>query len=422
MLGQPSCLTLPRGLLLMLCSLFLLLLSDCVSSLSTLNVGKNLLSRRHKSSAIRERKPSLRVNDREKNIIRNADQSDDIVTSPNEEATAADGDLPFFANWPKWMQNGIRDFGGVRLFVNTATRTVAAPIFYRENPWCFPEFVRISGQEYSWLVSAFRLVGIISKSKPGVSFVKEAYGDHPSQVAQVMISKDTEKDTNKAAPLFIFLHGGVWGSGFPTMYRLLSLPFLERNFCTIILGYRTFPDASIEGQVDDLVLAVDKFTQTYRHIGGNSGPVVLMGHSSGAHVCMLAAMSGQLPSVDALIGASGIYDIEEQFKQENKMGVSEISPMAAANGFTLENFRKFSPAQQQKNLPAKLPPMLLIHGGSDEFSSPQNSKYFSQVLGKGNCELEIMEGVGHQEIVLDTCVGGKTQSVICDWIESTVKL
>jgi hypothetical protein len=27
--------------------------------------------------------------------------------------------------------------------------------------------------------------------------------------------------------LFIFVHGGAWGSGFPTMYRLMSVPFLE---------------------------------------------------------------------------------------------------------------------------------------------------------------------------------------------------
>jgi acetyl esterase/lipase len=331
-------------------------------------------------------------------------------------------DLPFFADWPKWLQNNIRDAGGIKLFLDTATRLVGAPIFYLENPWCFPEFLRISGYEYQWLVSVLRFLGAISRDKPDVLFSKETYGNDLSQVAQVMVSKDAQGSGTSSIPTFIFLHGGAWGSGFPTMYRLLSLPFLERNFRTIILGYRVFPKASIEEQVGDLVQAVGNFTERYGGAGGDYSPVVLMGHSSGAHVCMLAALDGRLPSVSALICASGVYDLEKQLKHEEILGVNEISPLKAANGLTMENLRKFSPTRKEKSLHINLPPVLLIHGGSDDTCLPDNSRDFFEVVGGGGCQLEIMDGVGHQEIVLDTCLGRNTQRVICDWIESTVKL
>jgi len=345
--------------------------------------------------------------------------------------------LPFFASWPVPLQNSLRDNGSVRFLVNAATRTIAAPLFYLENPWCFPEFVRISGNEYPWLVQAFRSAGVITKDQPDVDFTKEAYGDHPSQVAQIMIAKDVLREA-KSVPLFIFMHGGAWGSGFPTMYRLLSLPFLQRGFRAIILGYRTYPDTDVDGQIDDLAEAVEYFSDRYGGVGGSGGPVVLMGHSSGAHVSMLAAMRGRLPSVDALIAASGIYDVERQQQQEKRIGVSEVSPMSAANGFTKESFRKYSPQCLNDDLPGNFPPTLIVHGEEDDVTPLENSREFYRVLndksrGKmGNFsgqnprlmhQLEVLEETGHQDVVTNTCLGkGRAQSAILNWILSTVDL
>jgi len=379
-----------------------------------------------------------RSNDIQRSTVQNTNDicEEDIATNPSvtsKDATTKansatnnndEEDMPFFASWPKWLQNNIRDKGGVQMFVNTATRTIAAPIFYKTYPYCFPEFLRISGHEYAWLVSTLRFMGVISSNQPNINFSKEAYGPHEKQVAQVMISQkaqEAEMTNGKAAPLLLFLHGGAWGSGFATMYRLLSLPFLKRNYRVVILGYRTYPDATIEGQVDDLVQAVEVFTNKYRGVGGNSGPVTVMGHSSGAHVTMLAAMNGRLSSssVNALIGASGVYDIEKQFQQEKKIGVHEMSPMSAANGASVENFRKYSPAQ--KIITKDFPPVLLIHGAQDDLTLPQNSQDFSHVLGEERCQCYTIDGVGHQDMIYEVALeGGKAQSVIFDWIESMV--
>mmetsp|Transcript_9029 Transcript_9029/g.20380 ORF Transcript_9029/g.20380 Transcript_9029/m.20380 type:complete len:420 (-) Transcript_9029:106-1365(-) len=345
--------------------------------------------------------------------------------------TATEPDLPFFATWPKWLQNFIRDSGGVKLLVDVATRTLAAPVFYYDNPWCFPEFVRISGNEYPWLVSLMRVIGAIDRDKPNIHFSKEAYGEHAKQIAQVMVPKGVD-ESRAAAPLFIFLHGGAWGSGFPTMYRLLSLPFLERDFRAVILGYRTYPEASVDGQIDDLCLAVNHFVERYGGVGGSGGPVVLMGHSSGAHISMMAALQGRLPAVDAFISASGVYDIEEQFEREKQWCVQEISPMSAANGFTAENLQKNSPSRLAGSLPLDFPPVLLLHGAIDEVLPPRNSEDFYDVLLKSSLtsgrlglmprrrtkrvDVKVVDGVGHQEIVLDTCLGGKTKSIIVDWL------
>ena len=380
-----------------------------------------------------------------------AADADETLQQPQDASAIGQGDspspplsdeLPFFASWPVPLQNALRDHGAVRFVVNAATRTIAAPIFYLENPWCFPEFVRISGDEYPWLVQGFRSMGVIANDRSDVRFSKEAYGDHPSQEAQVMVAKDVDEAGDKSSPLFFFMHGGAWGSGFPTMYRLLSLPFLERNFRCIILGYRTYPDASVDGQVDDLAQAVEYFSEKYGGMGESGGPVVLMGHSSGAHVSMLAVMRGRLPAVDALIVGSGVYDVERQKQQEIRLGVSEISPLSAANGFTRENFCRNSPQLLVDDIPENFPPTLLVHGEDDEVTPLENSKDFYRILQdksrgvdlgtsesvsgalarrtpfpKHVHQLEILEETGHQDVVTNTCLGkGRAQAAILDWI------
>jgi acetyl esterase/lipase len=207
------------------------------------------------------------------------------------------------------------------------------------------------------------------------------------------------------------------------MYRLLSLPFLERGFRSAILGYRTYPSATIEGQVDDLVKALELLLGRHCGVGSDRGPVVLVGHSSGAHVCLLAALTGRLPSsVDALVGASGVYDLNAQLDAEVATGVNEISPLSPCNGFARANLDAVSPVKLllPEHLPKSFPEVLLVHGDADTVVSPQSSRDFATALGEDRCKLAILKGVGHQEVVLDTCLGGTSRTVIFDWIESTV--
>ena len=98
-----------------------------------------------------------------------------------------------------------------------------------------------------------------------------------------------------------FVHGGAWGSGQPWMYRLVAAPFLKMNMAVAVVGYRTYPDGNAQDQVDDLEQAARSVYAKYGDYCVNSGGddkeekkdendwlgVVLMGHSSGAHIALL---------------------------------------------------------------------------------------------------------------------------------------
>jgi acetyl esterase/lipase len=257
-----------------------------------------------------------------------------------------------------------------------------------------------------------------------VKFQKEQYGSHPDEVAQVMVKEEVVG--RKDLPLFLFLHGGAWGSGFGTMYRLIAAPFIKQNHRAIVLNYRTYPDASMEEQMDDLTRAVDYFKAKYTSTGSlsASSPMILMGHSSGAHIAMMAMLRGKLASsVDALIGMSGVYNLELAHEFEQERGLTDLSPMSpASNG----RFQEFSPTWLLNNCDldslSSLPPLLLIHGEDD----PVAPLFYSQELHllltekhRLNCHLEILENVQHQDTVLHTSLGkGRVRSIIFEWLEN----
>jgi acetyl esterase/lipase len=166
-----------------------------------------------------------------------------------------------------------------------------------------------------------------------------------------------------------------------------------------------------------------------------------MGHSSGAQIAMLAALQGRLVGkVDALIGMSGVYDLEIARKRELEQGLVHLSPMGPACKGML---KKFSPSHVVENdsrdntnddgddkeegssLLSSLPPILLLHGADDEVAPPAYSIKFHNIMETQEqkeplgtiCNLHILENLGHEDTVLATCIGGSCQSTIFEWID-----
>eukprot|EP00546_Thalassionema_frauenfeldii_P016701 CAMPEP_0178895684 /NCGR_PEP_ID=MMETSP0786-20121207/726_1 /TAXON_ID=186022 /ORGANISM="Thalassionema frauenfeldii, Strain CCMP 1798" /LENGTH=360 /DNA_ID=CAMNT_0020565947 /DNA_START=129 /DNA_END=1208 /DNA_ORIENTATION=+ len=313
--------------------------------------------------------------------------------------------------WPLWLQNGLRDSGLLGVIADTLTRLKAAPDFYISNPHCFPEFCRISGYPI-WVVKVLhRLLNTkaTQQQDANVNFAIIRYGPHSRQYAHVMKTANTTD--YDSTPLIVFVHGGAWGTGFPTMYRLTALPFLEKGYRVAILGYRLYPDVLLQGQVDDIALGVAHLSNQY----GNA-PSIMIGHSSGAHTSVLAQMQGKLDSsnVIGLIGMAGVYNIEQHYEFECLRGVDQISPMKPCCGSTVDNFRQSSPMYINST---STRPLLLLHGVNDTVSLPRESIILQEALfsKKNNVELALLDGVDHQDIVLQLALGGNTRETVLSW-------
>jgi acetyl esterase/lipase len=125
-------------------------------------------------------------------------------------------------------------------------------------------------------------------------------------------------------------------------------------------------------------------------------PVILMGHSAGAHIAALLALDpayiasagADLPRPAALIGLSGPYGFDPTTWPSTKAifatapTADRIRPVALAGG--------------------QAPPTLIAHGAADTVVEPVAAHMFEAALGKARVPVKkiIYPGVGHAGMIM----------------------
>jgi acetyl esterase/lipase len=315
----------------------------------------------------------------------------------------------FRKNVPKSIQHFMRDSGILRFIVDSSAFLVV-PSILEEYPSALADFLRLTGNK--------ELVPFLPKSfqsetslEQDISVEKVSYGADRRQFASLL--QPQQKRNNR---LVVFVHGGAWGSGFPSMYQLVATPFLNQGFHVAIVGYRTFPTANCTGQMDDLAAALQAIQQQVPHIDD----VSLIGHSSGSHISALALATGRLEAsrVQRFVSLAGVFDIPDHYRFETGRGVERISPMAAACGYQLQRWKDNSPRYLIEIGSSSWPLPLrsfFLHGALDTTVPYTSSQHFATTLGT---ECKILRTTGHADMVLHLMFGGETLDVVLNCVVS----
>lgn len=283
-------------------------------------------------------------------------------------------------------QNYIRDSGTGRFLSDTLTMTAGGAGMLWHNSKLLFHFL---APNKKWTINA-------------------KYGENKRHTLDVY---PCEGEEGKKAPVIAFVHGGGWGSGKPLMYRLLGVRLAKEGFHCVVIGYRTYPCADINGQMDDVEAALHHIKTNLGVEGGplarigKGSPLFLAGHSSGAHVCthLILERYKNLRFLEGVIGLAGVYHIGDHYILESKRGHGELSPMKAANGGP-KQFDVHSPIILAERIKKEynLPKMLLVHGTKDEVAEHSNSTRLGNAIGdRFSCKVELLEGVNHGGIVTE---------------------
>jgi acetyl esterase/lipase len=181
------------------------------------------------------------------------------------------------------------------------------------------------------------------------------------------------KDNTLPQPILIFVHGGAFGSGRLWQYCLPLKRMGEYMNAShvVLLGFPVFPFGTIIDQKDAIISALKYlqnesilksfFQSTSGSAKSSSGllsssylnnhqrsPIILAGHSTGAHLCAFALLDSLLKenhtlNVDLFLGMAGLYNISEHYAFETARGVQNASPLGQAGGETERNFQLSSP-------------------------------------------------------------------------------
>lgn len=336
----------------------------------------------------------------------------------------------------------------------------------------FWNFVR-DGGHFRFLVDGLVTLGIpslaLSAPQAALKFQELSssslqqlmYGTHKRHIIDVFTSHSRRARNKKDPRLLVFIHGGAWGSGRSWMYRLVCHQF--RDWTIAVVGYRTYPDATVEGQVEDLNSAYEVLKDNFpNHM------MCIMGHSSGAHIGLIHVVHQAKKRLESLkhreegksadigdpqtssdennvngfcqyaayVGLSGPYNVSHHFDYEAARGVEELSPLKPVNGMTREALIQNSPVWQiqqlllqyqvmanENNNECFLPQnMLLVHGIEDTTvpftaTAEAASKIRSSGLVKQVDEIYVAK-TGHQDTVFQLMLGGAVLDKVSVWLEN----
>ena len=210
---------------------------------------------------------------------------------------------------------------------------------------------------------------ILRDSPPPVADARLVYGPEPLQFGDLRRADGSEQDDE----LVVVLHGGSWKATHNlTHLAHLCIALRESGISTFNVEYRRVgdPGGGWPGSLGDVLLAVE-------YARSLASRLVLVGHSAGGHLGLLAAARTGVPVV-ALAAVSDPPTWDDDAVAPffgGKPPATEASPLA--------------------QLPLGVP-QILVHGTADDIVPFEQSTRYTRAAGD-EAELVPLEGAAHFE-------------------------
>lgn len=201
--------------------------------------------------------------------------------------------------------------------------------------------------------------------------VNIAYGEHSQNTLDIYqpVKPLVEKSGEEIKPVVVFFYGGCWGecnSLDKSDYLFLAQSFASKGYITVIPEFREYPDVNFTDIMSDASGVIRWVTQYISEYGGDPNQLILIGHSSGAHIASMLALNtryldvGTRSKIRGFIGLAGPYDflpLDEAY-QRTLFGPSE----------------RYADSQPINFVSTQSPPMLILQGAKDTTVGKHNAQ------------------------------------------------
>lgn len=213
---------------------------------------------------------------------------------------------------------------------------------------------------------------IVHQNEPvGEQIVK--YGDNPDQVIEL-------SGQSNQGPLLALIHGGYWRPTIDRSHlRPLARALTDRGFRVALVEYRRVQGRPMD-YLDDVIDALKKLGEE---------PVILMGHSAGAHLALLAGRL--LRNISLILALSPVADLKSGI--DHNLGDGAIQLFL---GDKLEKIDDFDPIA----LTAAQTSIRIIHTEQDFIPEEVAKNYFQRKHLEGAAiEYTLVAGADHFSLV-----------------------
>jgi acetyl esterase/lipase len=204
-------------------------------------------------------------------------------------------------------------------------------------------------------------------------------------------------ENKKNFTTIVFTFGGGWHRGGRKSVALVGKKWQSLGYACVLPSHRLSPEAKFPVPARDLAAAFAWVKKNIGSRGGDPKRVVLMGHSSGAHLSLLiatnatflAAHSLSPADVHGLVGLSTPVDLEPH---EDKHGFGDaLMAGKGADAFSRSAavLKAASPIQY---LSRNLPPTLLVVGENDFPMLEQDARTFAAKARKSGRDVAVYVG------------------------------
>lgn len=224
----------------------------------------------------------------------------------------------------------------------------------------------------------------------------------------------TVPDGEGPFPAVVLVHGGGWVGGGPSIMRPLADHLNQNGFLTVNTRYRlatldlpSFPEA-----VDDVACAV-RYAAAHPE---SDGTVAVIGHSAGAHLGALVALTGDDYGGDCPISTPGLPD-----KFVGLAGPYDVTRLGLALTLFFGEGPTANPtiweAGNPQGLTAENPDLdsLIMYGDLDGLVDDRFAADFQSALVEAGSEavIELIEGARHNDMHDPALVG----DLIVAWLD-----
>ena len=221
-----------------------------------------------------------------------------------------------------------------------------------------------------------------------------AYGPAPAQKLDVYIPEGA-----KNAPILLTVHGGAWmlgDKGNSGVVANKARHWLPRGYIVVSPNYRMARPPNPLDQTEDVGRALAFVQTNATSWGGDGARVVLMGHSSGAHLVALltaapavAARSGAKPWLGTVSLDSAALDLVELMNARHPRLYDRVF------GAEPERWAEVSPLHQLATRPL---PMLLVCSSRRGDSCAAARRLAAKAVSLGGRATVLPLDLGHGEI------------------------